>query len=127
MTSRARWSSCRFPRSSSFTSISRFATAEHCVLQGREGPPTQAQLARSARVPGQAAENSDVRVVRALKSNAHAQVTARLKRLPRKLEKQIPRGLKPARDDKNKELNRAYPCLLYTSPSPRDRTRSRMP
>ena len=21
----------------------------------------------------------------------------------------------------------AYPCLLYTSPSPRDRTRSRMP
>ena len=23
--------------------------------------------------------------------------------------------------------NRIYPCLLYTSPSPRDRTRSRMP
>ena len=24
-------------------------------------------------------------------------------------------------------LNLSYPCLLYTSPSPRDRTRSRMP
>ena len=23
--------------------------------------------------------------------------------------------------------NKRYPCLLYTSPSPRDRTRSRMP
>ena len=27
----------------------------------------------------------------------------------------------------NKELERLYTCLLYTSPSPRDRTRSRMP
>jgi hypothetical protein len=45
--------------------------------------------------------------VRALKSNAPAQVTARLKRLPRKSEKQVPRGLKPARDDKNKELRGA--------------------
>ena len=26
-----------------------------------------------------------------------------------------------------KEAERTYPCLLYTSPSPRDRTRSRMP
>ena len=25
------------------------------------------------------------------------------------------------------DLNSLYPCLLYTSPSPRDRTRSRMP
>ena len=25
------------------------------------------------------------------------------------------------------ELNKGYNCLLYTSPSPRDRTRSRMP
>ena len=25
------------------------------------------------------------------------------------------------------EYLKAYPCLLYTSPSPRDRTRSRMP
>jgi len=25
------------------------------------------------------------------------------------------------------KLHRIYPCLLYTSPSPRDRTRSRMP
>ena len=24
-------------------------------------------------------------------------------------------------------MNQDYPCLLYTSPSPRDRTRSRMP
>ena len=24
-------------------------------------------------------------------------------------------------------LNQTHPCLLYTSPSPRDRTRSRMP
>jgi hypothetical protein len=45
--------------------------------------------------------------VRALESNAHAQVAARLKRLPRKSEKQVPRGLKPARDDKNKELRGA--------------------
>ena len=31
--------------------------------------------------------------------------------------------------DKGKPVNKvyAYPCLLYTSPSPRDRTRSRMP
>ena len=27
----------------------------------------------------------------------------------------------------DKETNRVYACLLYTSPSPRDRTRSRMP
>ena len=27
----------------------------------------------------------------------------------------------------SKEAGLAYPCLLYTSPSPRDRTRSRMP
>ena len=26
-----------------------------------------------------------------------------------------------------KDLDRAFTCLLYTSPSPRDRTRSRMP
>ena len=25
------------------------------------------------------------------------------------------------------EVDKAIPCLLYTSPSPRDRTRSRMP
>ena len=29
--------------------------------------------------------------------------------------------------DEHKELLLAYTCLLYTSPSPRDRTRSRMP
>ena len=27
----------------------------------------------------------------------------------------------------NKKINRLHNCLLYTSPSPRDRTRSRMP
>ena len=27
----------------------------------------------------------------------------------------------------NKEIEHLYDCLLYTSPSPRDRTRSRMP
>ena len=27
----------------------------------------------------------------------------------------------------DKDSDRAYTCLLYTSPSPRDRTRSRMP
>ena len=27
----------------------------------------------------------------------------------------------------HKLLTKIYPCLLYTSPSPRDRTRSRMP
>ena len=29
--------------------------------------------------------------------------------------------------DKILEILNAHPCLLYTSPSPRDRTRSRMP
>jgi len=29
--------------------------------------------------------------------------------------------------DGTTEMIRSYPCLLYTSPSPRDRTRSRMP
>jgi hypothetical protein len=29
--------------------------------------------------------------------------------------------------DKNQENKQAEDCLLYTSPSPRDRTRSRMP
>jgi hypothetical protein len=41
------------------------------------------------------------------------------------LEKQLRKMLK---DTKNKEYNdQVYYCLLYTSPSPRDRTRSRMP
>ena len=35
-----------------------------------------------------------------------------------------PEGLKFALD---KDLKPTIPCLLYTSPSPRDRTRSRMP
>src|SRR5665811_2460137 len=34
-----------------------------------------------------------------------------------------PRSSPPARKDQHM----AHPCLLYTSPSPRDRTRSRMP
>ena len=29
--------------------------------------------------------------------------------------------------EKTKKVNAAKSCLLYTSPSPRDRTRSRMP
>jgi hypothetical protein len=45
-------------------------------------------------------------------AGAEAQVfvgptAARLKKLLKKSEKQIPRGLKPARDDKNKGLNGA--------------------
>ena len=36
-------------------------------------------------------------------------------------------GLEQAGDDALLEPNRAWGCLLYTSPSPRDRTRSRMP
>ena len=32
-----------------------------------------------------------------------------------------------ARQFVENELNPFIPCLLYTSPSPRDRTRSRMP
>ena len=28
---------------------------------------------------------------------------------------------------KSRDLNSSFTCLLYTSPSPRDRTRSRMP
>ena len=36
---------------------------------------------------------------------------------------------RPAQPGPNRppRLNSYYPCLLYTSPSPRDRTRSRMP
>ena len=30
-------------------------------------------------------------------------------------------------DIREEDLNTLYDCLLYTSPSPRDRTRSRMP
>ena len=30
-------------------------------------------------------------------------------------------------DDRSSEVFQDYDCLLYTSPSPRDRTRSRMP
>ena len=40
----------------------------------------------------------------------------------------IPVGLIPS--DEKKEVDKkklAFTCLLYTSPSPRDRTRSRMP
>ena len=33
----------------------------------------------------------------------------------------------PQAETQFKEANEAYDCLLYTSPSPRDRTRSRMP
>ena len=36
-------------------------------------------------------------------------------------------GLAPVVRDTVGELKRNHPCLLYTSPSPRDRTRSRMP
>ena len=40
-------------------------------------------------------------------------------------------GYKCCLIEKNKALNKTsfkdYSCLLYTSPSPRDRTRSRMP
>ena len=33
----------------------------------------------------------------------------------------------PSAESKFKEANEAYDCLLYTSPSPRDRQKSRMP
>ena len=36
-------------------------------------------------------------------------------------------GLYSTHDVIIKLLGETYPCLLYTSPSPRDRTRSRMP
>ena len=36
-------------------------------------------------------------------------------------------GVSQARNATEVEVLRAYDCLLYTSPSPRDRTRSRMP
>ena len=36
-------------------------------------------------------------------------------------------GVKAALEQSNKRLKQSHPCLLYTSPSPRDRTRSRMP
>ena len=35
--------------------------------------------------------------------------------------------LAPEKAEELPELETLYPCLLYTSPSPRDRTRSRMP
>ena len=40
----------------------------------------------------------------------------------------IPKGLEMVKQIFGKEPNHSVnPCLLYTSPSPRDRTRSRMP
>src|SRR5271157_2950472 len=45
--------------------------------------------------------------------NGCARLSARLKRLRKKSEKQIPRGLKPARDDKNKQLRRWPKGQLY--------------
>ena len=33
----------------------------------------------------------------------------------------------PGAEDRFKEIGRAYDCLLYTSPSPRDLSTSRMP
>ena len=37
------------------------------------------------------------------------------------------RGQRTASWNQNEVVSRVSPCLLYTSPSPRDRTRSRMP
>ena len=34
---------------------------------------------------------------------------------------------RPCQSDRRQEIEQAWHCLLYTSPSPRDRTRSRMP
>ena len=31
------------------------------------------------------------------------------------------------KQEQKEAIKKLYPCLLYTSPSPRDRTRSRMP
>ena len=39
----------------------------------------------------------------------------------------VPTGVVVVCDAKSQHMNRANACLLYTSPSPRDRTRSRMP
>ena len=40
---------------------------------------------------------------------------------------QVSRALDPMLDEKEFDDMPSYTCLLYTSPSPRDRTRSRMP
>ena len=40
---------------------------------------------------------------------------------------QINRGYEKKELENTYSLQQSYPCLLYTSPSPRDRTRSRMP
>ena len=39
----------------------------------------------------------------------------------------VPAGLKDPQDIQFKRIEKLTNCLLYTSPSPRDRTRSRMP
>ena len=41
--------------------------------------------------------------------------------------KKTPTGVPSTDEDVLQQLALDYPCLLYTSPSPRDRTRSRMP
>ena len=53
-----------------------------------------------------------------------------LKKAFRKLAKQYHPDLHPGDkecEEKFKEVNEAYDCLLYTSPSPRDISGSRMP
>ena len=52
-----------------------------------------------------------------------------LKRAYRKLARQYHPDVnkEPGAEDKFKEIGKAYDCLLYTSPSPRDVEESRMP
>ena len=56
-----------------------------------------------------------------------------LKRLKQELDEDCEKAAKIAKDAANKALSERFGslryviCLLYTSPSPRDRTRSRMP
>ena len=39
----------------------------------------------------------------------------------------FPQRARPLKKNVQYELNKVYPCLLYTSPSPRDLSTSRMP
>ena len=84
---------------------------------------------------GQAsAQNDQVRVVaeiksvnnRFLKTNVHSDLDTELQsKLEALVKQKIKRGSVSLRV--KTELLNSSDCLLYTSPSPRDRTRSRMP
>ena len=56
-----------------------------------------------------------------------SQVKSRSKKKSQKYGVEIPRNVKEALELDRINNNHLWSCLLYTSPSPRDRTRSRMP